>query len=69
MFTIGTLSVETITVILMIGLGVLDWKAHHLPKLLLGALTVLAVIARVGGDIIISGFHIRNDSGNIVFDS
>ena len=51
MFTIGTLSVETITVILMIGLGVLDWKAHHFPKLLLGALTVLAVIARVGGNI------------------
>ncbi|RGS77931.1 prepilin peptidase [Coprococcus sp. AF21-14LB] len=51
MFTIGVRSVETIAVILMIGLGMLDWKQHRLPKLLLGALTVLAVIARVGGNI------------------
>lgn len=51
MFTIGVRFVETIAVILMIGLSVLDWKRHHLPKLLLGALTVLALIARVGGNI------------------
>ena len=51
MFTIGARSVETIAVILMIGLGMLDWKQHRLPKLLLGVLTVLAVIARVGGNI------------------